>query len=327
MKLSIIIPAYNVENYIKDCLDSIISQKADDYEIILVDDGSTDLTGKICDEYAEKYSQCKVFHKENGGLSHTRNYGVEKATGEYIMFVDSDDFVISETLHHILEFINKKPQVTVFNYQTYDNKIVNNNCHNLSEFKSDEFITGKEYLKKALQDNLLYGWYAWLYCINKEYYLNNKYEFEVGKEYEDVRLTYRILLNAEKISVLNKDVYSYRVNRVGAITQMKTLKSMLDYLDMTDTNTKEITAIDNIDDVRTLLLNNISYSYYVGLIWYFKYNTTERSQLLKRLKETKYIINNTITGSQKYVRYLIKIIGIRPTAALLYLRAKISGKL
>ena len=95
MKISIIVPIYNVEKYIRKCIESIINQTYRNIEIILVDDGSPDNCGKICDEYAKKDSRVKVIHKKNGGLSDARNKGTEVATGEYIMYVDSDDYWIN----------------------------------------------------------------------------------------------------------------------------------------------------------------------------------------------------------------------------------------
>lgn len=96
-KISVIVPVYNVEKYLSRCIDSIISQTFSDFELILVDDGSTDSSGKICDEYGKKDGRVKVIHKKNGGQSSARNAGIENSTGEYISFVDSDDWISSVT--------------------------------------------------------------------------------------------------------------------------------------------------------------------------------------------------------------------------------------
>ena len=101
--LSIIIPVYNTEEYLRPCLDSILSQSFADYEVLLIDDGSSDESGRICDEYAQKDSRILVFHKENGGVSSARNRGIDNARGEYIVFVDSDDLVTDGYLKHLME--------------------------------------------------------------------------------------------------------------------------------------------------------------------------------------------------------------------------------
>lgn len=98
MTFSIIIPVYNVEKYLNECVDSVLNQKNVDYEIILVDDGSTDNSGQICDEYLKKHSNVSVIHKVNGGLSDARNAGLESAEGDYILFVDSDDKIEENSL-------------------------------------------------------------------------------------------------------------------------------------------------------------------------------------------------------------------------------------
>lgn len=101
-KISVIVPVYNVEAYVAKCLDSLISQTLDAIEIIVVDDGSSDGSGVICDKYAQSHRNIQSFHKENGGLSSARNYGIERATGEYIGFVDSDDYVDSDMFEYLL---------------------------------------------------------------------------------------------------------------------------------------------------------------------------------------------------------------------------------
>ena len=107
-KISIIVPVYNVEKYLKKCIDSIVNQTYKNLEIILVDDGATDRSGEICDELAKLDNRIKVYHKKNGGLSDARNYGVERATGSYVGFVDSDDYIDAEMYEKLYEAITKE---------------------------------------------------------------------------------------------------------------------------------------------------------------------------------------------------------------------------
>ena len=107
MFFSVIVPVYNVEKYLKECLDSILSQTFKDFELILVNDGSKDSSPAICDEYAEKDSRVKVIHKENGGQSTARNMGIEKATGEFAVFLDSDDLLSPNTFEILIEKAEK----------------------------------------------------------------------------------------------------------------------------------------------------------------------------------------------------------------------------
>ena len=105
--ITVIVPIYNVENYLKKCLNSIINQQYKKLEILLIDDGSTDLSGKIADEYAVKDNRIKVVHKENGGLSDARNYGLKIMTGEYVTFIDSDDYVTEDYISYMYGLLEK----------------------------------------------------------------------------------------------------------------------------------------------------------------------------------------------------------------------------
>ena len=113
--VSIIVPVYNVEKYIEECIDSLINQTYKDIEVILVDDGSTDASGEICDRYAQKDSRVKVYHNENDGPSKARNFGLDKATGEFVTFVDSDDWIESEAIELLISVIEDDIDVIFFN--------------------------------------------------------------------------------------------------------------------------------------------------------------------------------------------------------------------
>ena len=121
MKLSIIIPIYNVENTLRRCLDSVISQNIDDCEIILVDDGSTDRSRIIADEYACKHPFITIYHKENGGLSDARNYGLDRMNGDYVTFVDSDDELSPNTLEPLLNILHNHPEYDILEYSVLQN--------------------------------------------------------------------------------------------------------------------------------------------------------------------------------------------------------------
>ena len=121
MKLSIIIPIYNVENTLRQCLDSVISQNIDNCEIILVDDGSTDRSRIIADEYACKHPFITIYHKENGGLSDARNYGLDRMNGDYVTFVDSDDELSPNTLEPLLNIMHNHPEYDILEYSVLQN--------------------------------------------------------------------------------------------------------------------------------------------------------------------------------------------------------------
>lgn len=152
-KISIIIPVYNVVKYLTECVESVVTQEYDDYEIILVDDGSTDGSDKMCDELAEKYSKIQVIHKENGGLISARKAGILKAAGEYVLYIDSDDYIDKDLLKSIAEKINiYNPDVIAFDFARVDES---GNYIDKVENKVNEGFYSKEKLLE-IKEKLLY---------------------------------------------------------------------------------------------------------------------------------------------------------------------------
>ncbi len=198
--ISIIVPCYNVEKYIHTCVDSLLKQNIENYEIILVDDGSKDNTGKICDEY-KKEKKVRVFHKKNGGLCSARNYGIDKATYTYLAFVDSDDWVTEDYLETIYNEIKEGYDVISFNLYTKfegDDNSYERPCY-----------THKEQTKKNF---LLYSTepsFACSRCYHYTLFEKVKYP-DPGIWYEDVATTPILLSFAQKIIHINKGLYYYR---------------------------------------------------------------------------------------------------------------------
>lgn len=201
--VSVIVPVYNVENYLDKCIESLIKQKYDNIEIILVDDGSTDRCGSICDKAAEFDSRIKVLHQKNKGLSEARNVGIKCARGEYICFVDSDDYVEESFIERMIEAVEDGIDVVVcgFNESYPENKI----------------ISGEEATIKLLiqQDNM--DIVAWNKMYKKILFRN--IQFPVGKKYEDNLTTYKLLSKAKAVSYIAKPLYHY-IERTGSITSI-----------------------------------------------------------------------------------------------------------
>lgn len=222
--ISIIVPVYNVEEYLVECLDSIVKQSYSNIEIIIVDDGSTDGSGKICKEYLKKDNRIKYYKKKNGGLSSARNYGIKKSSGKYLSFIDSDD-VISYNMIEILykELINNSCDISVCKYKIFTNKfIVNNDSYNVDIMYQDEYIK-----------NLMLDYKISSHSCNKLFNrkLFNDIKFIVGKKYEDIGTIYKLLLSVKKIVYVNKELYGYRF-RNNSITNYLNKKNLLDYIDM-----------------------------------------------------------------------------------------------
>ena len=223
--ISIIIPVYKVEKYLEKCIQSLINQTYENLQIILVDDGSPDNCGKICDEYAKKDHRIEVIHKSNGGLSDARNKGLEIAKGEYIGFIDSDDYIESdmyEVLYNLLKQYNAYVSICNF-YTVSQGKIAIKNAENgIKEYNRIEI------LKEVLLDNNIQS-YAWNKLYKKE--LFDEIKYPVGKKYEDIGTTFYLLEKCNKVVVTGKPEYYY-INRQDSIVNNVTETTITDYIEL-----------------------------------------------------------------------------------------------
>lgn len=226
--ISVIVPVFKVEKYIRTCVRSILNQTYKDYELILVDDGSPDGCPQICDQYARNNENIRVIHKENGGLSDARNAGVEIARGEYVTFVDSDDYVAAdylEELHRIIKQSNADIAVTGIKTLKEGDEI-----KNIDAKQGTVFVYSKEEaLEKMLyQDTLDTSACAMLLPIR----IAREFPFPVGKYHEDEFTTYKYYSAANKVAVTTKPQYFY-VQRENSIMHVFG-RSSLDELDAAD---------------------------------------------------------------------------------------------
>ncbi|MFR5264943.1 glycosyltransferase family 2 protein [Clostridium sp.] len=205
--ISVIVPIYNVEKYLENCINSILNQSYKDFELILVDDGSPDNCGKICDDYAKKDSRIKVIHKKNGGLSDARNVGIEAAKGEYISFIDSDDWIHKDfylTLFNALSSSNS--DIAICNFLKVSNNDIKDKIINTNP--TVETLSNLEVLNDLYSDN-------YVNCIiacNKLYktILFKDIKFPVGKIHEDEFTTPKVLFESNKIAIIDEPLYYYR---------------------------------------------------------------------------------------------------------------------
>ena len=225
MRYSIIVPAYNTEKYIDKCLKSIFSNTYKNFEVIIVNDGSTDKTEDIINKYIKKYDNIIYIKQKNMGLSLARNNGVKKATGDYLLFIDSDDYVEK----NLLENINKNiDDLDVLRYQlniVFNDKII---PYEEKEFNVTDGIDAFEKIVKYKFIEM-----AALYVINRKYYLDNNFMFEKDVYHEDYGLLPLVIATAKKVKSINYLGYNY-VQRDGSIMSSndieKTKKKMDDIL-------------------------------------------------------------------------------------------------
>lgn len=204
--ISIIVPIYNVEEYLPECIESLINQTYKNIEIILVDDGSKDNCGSICDEYAKKDNRIIVIHKENGGLSDARNKGIDISKGEYLTFVDSDDVVSTQFIEKLYKMIlENNCEIAICDYIRFENEIPKDENIQVEV----ETVSNLEILTRVYDENVKMI-VAWNKIYKKE--LFEQIRYPVGKINEDQFTTYKVIYNANKIAVSNEKMYYYRSN-------------------------------------------------------------------------------------------------------------------
>ena len=318
-KLSIIVPVYNVEKYIEKCIQSLLNQTYKNIQIILIDDGSTDSSGKICDRYAEKDSRIKVIHKENGGLSSARNAGICVADGDYITFVDGDDFVHQETYELLMKKITESQATIIkmaFNRvnenESLSSEHANFDC-TIRKIRNEEYIQGICTYKASCS-----------FCdkvFKKEAFDN--YKFTQGKNNEDLLLLMTMLLR-EKYDIYEVDFkgYNYLI-RSDSITTTKFGKTITDTvyncLELQELSNKERPEFSNV--IRELLLYQIR----TFLILMPKEYITDKNEhyilVYNLLKENKHYIKTAFFSNKDKIFLNMCILNIGLTKKLIGLKS------
>lgn len=225
-KISIIVPVYKVEQYLDRCINSIIHQTYENLEIILVDDGSPDKCPEMCDCWSKKDTRIKVIHKENGGLSDARNAGLKQATGEYVLYVDSDDYIDLDSCERFIKAtLGQKVDIVVGN--AIMEKVDGNEMMIHSATPSGIVYKANEFVKKSI---IAYQWYApaWLNMYRREYLLANNLLFKKNVYFEDVQMLPRVFLPASKITCMDGVFYHYVIRENSIMTSVKDIKKKND---------------------------------------------------------------------------------------------------
>lgn len=224
-KISIIVPVYKVEKQIDTCIKSILNQTFNNFELILVDDGSPDKCGEICDEYEKKDKRIKVIHKKNGGLSDARNAGLNIAIGKYIGFVDSDDIIHPEMYEKMYSYINKyNVDIVQCKFKKFENiEDINKFSKINNTYTNIEYYTSKEAIMDMIDNNKI-NVNTWNKLYKREFFENER--FPKGKIHEDEFLTYKLMYESNKIAYINEELYYYYQNDSGIMNGSNLIKRL-----------------------------------------------------------------------------------------------------
>lgn len=305
--ISVIIPVYNVERYLSKCLNSVLAQSYTNLEIILIDDGSTDTSGKMIDEYKKKDSRIVTIHQQNSGLSAARNTGLRIMKGKYVTFVDSDDYVTNDYVEYLYSLIKKSnfkaPLAICSLMDHYENSGKNVNCGDGSERN----ITGKKCIEMMCYHNLVDT------CAYAKLGTNELYQgftFPEGKLFEDIGTTYQLFMKSPIVACGFKPKYYYNI-RSNSIVTSGFKKNKLDMLEMTDKMANNV--IKKYPDLHSAVLRRQVYARFSTLNQMLNTNNyeTEKKNIVQYIKDNrKLVLNDPQTPKRDHMAYALLRFGL-----------------
>lgn len=287
IRLSVIIPVYNVENYIEECILSVLNQSISNMEVIVVDDESTDNTIRKIKSIND--DRIKLYSRKKCGVAAARNYGLRVANGKYIAFMDSDDFLINKNAYH--DMINRLEKsndffITAKARYYYENRTFKSMENNNDIFKNKE-LTSKEYLLESIKNNRIYV-VVWLSIYNRKFIIENNLFFKEGILHEDELFTNKLLLKLDNILLFDEEIYAYRQRRGSIMNQMNKKRINDIYYVFLELNT-EFKLIKD-DELKKCMINYISEG---------AFNVTKNNRVKGIPNEIKKLILTGINNSKK----------------------------
>lgn len=318
MFISVIVPVYNIEDFLDICVNSLIQQidiQSDLYEILLIDDGSTDKSGFLADAYEKKYSQIFTFHKENGGLSDARNFGVKHARGRYITFVDGDDYVSPEFLSNVKKLVDSNVKIDVILSEGY--YIVRDEREYLyKRYDKNEFLvkSGVEALKYTIKEAS--NWSAWGKTFSKKYWVESEYTFCKGRLCEDMQIIDWVVYNASNVAMITPFYfYQYRPSSIVHGPSAKLVEHIL--LNIDDWNIRcESEKIE--EETSRYIKRGLCEAFIHNVMGYiFLFSPNDRERLLTESKKYIDLIHFSNSIEAKIVRVAVKFLGYRNTCRMI----------
>ncbi len=319
MKFSVIVPVYKVEKYLRDCIDSILNQTFTDFELILVDDGSPDSCPEICDGYAQADARVRVIHQKNMGQAGARNTGLLHATGEYICFVDSDDYLShNKVLQTLADKTLSKPDIVHYKFKEW----FESDGHTAEcRFSYNVPITNRtlaEIYCDLINRDAYYN-SAWSKIIKRELLVHNNILFERGIVGEDNEWYYHVVMAADSLVLIDEPLYVYR-RRKGSTTTSTTRKNLVDQLHVLDKWEKILEG--RVSDSRSqVVLGSLAKQFCSAVIIYA--GLTGVSDLYQALKAKSHLLQYSKTSRVVTFRKIRKVVGLKGLIQLLRLIKKI----
>ena len=319
MELSVIIPIYKTEEFLTECVDSILEKADEDVEVVLVDDGSPDGCPGICDRYAEKDTRVRVVHKENGGLSSARNAGLAVAKGRYVTFVDSDDKIFPDSLPEILNWIRAAGADMCFlrAFKLFADGTMRDLGENIDG--SQLRAKGREEAIRHLASRAKYPGSAWSKVFRRAFLLDNDLHFPYDRRYsEDLGFIRDCVLCAESFDALDVPYYQYRQGRAGSITHQIKAKNFNDLLRFITESAERLTENRKAKDaVSGLVMSFAAYEYSILLYGYTRIPKEDKKAALAAMKPYAWTLRYAVTKKGRLVFLACRLLGVRFAAFLM----------
>ena len=312
MKLSIIIPVYNVEQYLESCVQSVITQTYQDLQVILVDDGSIDSSGALCDQLAKQDTRIQVIHKPNGGLSDARNAGLKVATGDYVAFLDSDDvYLLQDGIEQMMHVVAKdKPDLLLF--QCVDVYPVRQSVRRAYDSDYLANHTGTEVFHQLVRTQS-FNMSACFQLIRRELLEKHQLYFEKGLLSEDVDWSLRLWRHVEYVRAINLPMYGYQ-HREGSITTTYTIRNLRSYEHIFAKFVSLYQYKDGGDELYwKTIMGYLAQMYTSCLYAYGQIGREDKGEAYKILKQYALLLEYSLSIKSERVVRLKRIVGLRMT--------------
>lgn len=323
MKFSIIIPIYKVEKYLHECVDSVLSQTFTDFEVILVDDGSPDNCPEMCDDYARKDARIKVVHQKNAGLACARNSGIKIASGEYLICIDSDDYLSnSNVLEKIAAKADGKTDVVLYGFKKF---FESNSSFGTNEVPNLTNVSTTSEMLASIFGNNSYCGTAWTKAVKLSILHDNNIEFRPGMISEDIDWYIHLMCFAKTYDSVNEAVVIYR-QRPGSISHDSKLNSLTDNLWILEEWPNRINSLVPESKTRTAMMRVMAYYYANDMILFSGYPRKVSKPYKKRFKAQAQLLDYAVTPRALTVRKFYRVFGFDITILLLRILSKLKTR-
>lgn len=307
---SIILPVYNKEEFVAQAIESVLNQEYKNLELIVINDGSTDNSLYICEGYKHQDARVTIINQENSGLSKSRNVGIEKSNGKYIIFLDADDYLEKNCLS---TFINYEEEIEDIFICSFKRIFPNGNSRIFNRFKNlyPKVNGSGQLILKEMYETNIYESSVWTNIYGREFINKNNLFFTNGLIHEDEEWLIKALLIAKRVKVLDMILYNTRAGVQNSIINSINYKKNISKILISDNILKFISNVKFEDTELEKILKLGMTSFYIkAVIGCNIFNNNERKDILKLAREKKYILKNVVSIKQKLVKIIFDILGL-----------------